>query len=374
MSDQRPDADPTEVLPAVDDQPTPPEATAADAHAAAPHAPAAASEAHAAASPHAPTAPPRVPRWRRPAVIVSAALALVLIVVGVVWTVWQNAADARDQAIRGTATGYLDAVARGDANAALGYLAQQPTSRELLTDDVLKASAQTAPLTDITVTAFQARTDGATVAVAYKLGGQDVAADLSLVGDRTSWKLVTGLSELQVTNTAGLTVNGATITQTVHPVFPGTYTAAPVIGQLALDGAPTVTIPAPTTPAATLQVTPRLSDAGVAESRAALKTAIEACVASKVSAPPDCPWRIDETGVQVTPDSLRYVLKNDPWSAWTPTLDLPTMSAKGVAHYTVEATANVTTADRSGDITVTLDRDTPVTIDLRVTPLKVAWV
>jgi hypothetical protein len=49
------------------------------------------------------------------------------------------------------------------------------------------------------------------------------------------------------------------------------------------------------------------------------------------------------------------------------------LTAKGVAHFTVVATANVSTPDRSGDLTATLDRDTPVTVDLSAQPLKVAW-
>lgn len=315
----------------------------------------------------------RLPRWRRPVVIVSGLLAALLIVVGVVWTIQGNA-EARDRAIRDTATGYLKAVADADSAAALRLLAQPPASRDLLTDEVLRASAQAAPLTDIVVTGLQPRSDSATVAVTYKLGGRDVATDLALVGDgRTSWRLGSGLGELMITNTAGLRVNGATIDQTVHPVFPGTYTATPTLEAIALDGEATVTVPSPTTVSATLQVSPRLSDAGLAQSREAARAALDTCVASTLSAPPGCPWQIDEAGVQVTPNSVRYALKNDPWAEFTPTLDLKTLTAKGVAHYTLTATANVTTPDRSGDLTATLDRDTPVTIDLTAQPLKVTW-
>lgn len=333
-------------------------------------------------SDHRPVAAPSVagppasslPRWRRPIVIASTLVALALIVAGTAWSVQRNAVESRDRAIRDTATNYLRAVAEGDSAAALELLAQPPATRDLLTDEVLKASAQAAPLTDIAVGGFVAGPDTATVSVTYRLGTQDVATDLALLGDgRTSWKLAPGLAELMVTNTAGLRVNGATIAQTVNPVFPGTYTATPSLEQISLDGGPTVTIPTPGAASATLEVTPRLSDAGVNQARDAARAAFDACLTSTVSAPPGCPWQIDETGVQVTPGSVRYVLKNDPWVGFTPTLDLATLTAKGIAHLTIDATANITAPDRSGDVTATIDRDTPVTVDLTAQPLKVTW-
>ena len=319
------------------------------------------------------TASARRPGWRRPAVIVSAVLALVLLAAGIALAVQRNAEGARDQAIRDTATGYLQAVADAVSRAALDRLATQPLSKDLLTDDVLRFSRDAGAITDIAIAGVVPRDASATVAVTYRLGGQDVSADLELVGGLTSWKVADGLSDLTVTNIVGVRVNGASVGQPVNPVFPGTYTATPSIEQVALDGTPTVTLPAATTPPATIDVTPRLSDAGLQQARDAARAALDACIASKVSAPPGCPWQIDETGVQIAPDSVTYTLKNDPWAGYAPTLDLATMSAKGVVHYTVDAAATITTADRSGEVTATLDRDTLVAVDLTTTPLAVTW-
>src|SRR5690606_4150814 len=66
----------------------------------------------------------------------------------------QAVADDAEQATgtpEDAVTAYLQAVADGDAEAALGYLESTPSTTELLTDEVLMASAQQAPLTDITV-------------------------------------------------------------------------------------------------------------------------------------------------------------------------------------------------------------------------------
>lgn len=320
------------------------------------------------------TGPAQQPLWRRPVVVVSAVVVVLAALVGTVLWSQANAQQAKEDAIRSTASGYLEAIAKGDADAALQRLSQQPANRDLLTDEVLKASMEAAPITDIAVTGFEARPDSATVAVTYKLGSESVSTDVDLVGDgRTNWKLASGLSELQVTNLKGLTVNGATVGQTVSPVFPGTYTAKPAIEQIALDGPTTVTIPAPNTPAATLEVTPKLSDTGIAQAREAAKAAFDTCLASKETAPPGCPWRMDDSDVQITPDSVRYTAKNDPWAEFTPALDVATMTAKGTAHYAFDASAHITMPDRSGEVSILIERDTPVTLDLTTQPMRVTW-
>lgn len=316
----------------------------------------------------------RTPAWRRPIVIAASLVALVLVAIGGFAVAQQNSIETRDRSIRETATNYLTAIADGQADAALALVSHPPASRELLTDDVLKASAAAAPLTEIAVTGFEAGPDSATVAVTYKLGAEPVTTHLTLEGDgHASWKVAGGLSELMVTNTAGLKVNGAQITRTVNPVFPGTYTASPSIDQIALDGAPTVTIPAPATTSATIEVTPKLSEAGLTQSREAAKAKYDGCLASTSSEPPGCPWRLDTTGVTV--ESVRYSGKNDPWATFTPTLDLATMTAKGTAHFTLDAatTATQTATGITGELSLTLDRDTPVTVDLSTQPLKVTF-
>ncbi len=321
-----------------------------------------------------PATPQRSPRWRRPVVLVSAVVALVLIVAGVVWTVQRNSAQARDEAITAVATGYLQAVAGSDAATALDLLAEAPKSHELLTDEVLRASAAEAALTDIVVTAVEARDQAATASVTYKLGEHDVAVDLALVGDgRTNWKLATGLSELMVTQTAGLRVNGVSISQTVHPVFPGSYTVTPAVPTLTIEGAPTVIIPAPGTAPATLTVMPVLGEQGLADVRAAARAAYDACLASKSSAPPGCPWQIDTSGVTIADDAVTYQATNDPWADFTPTVDLATLTASGTAHYEFTATAHISAPDREGEVTAKVSQDTPVTIDLASDPLKVTW-
>ena len=56
---------------------------------------------------------------------------------------WRSAAD--------TVKGYLEALARGDAESALAYSDDQPASKEFLTDDVLKKQIAKWPITNIRI-------------------------------------------------------------------------------------------------------------------------------------------------------------------------------------------------------------------------------
>ena len=68
--------------------------------------------------------------------------------------------------------GYLEALARGDADAALSYSSDQPASKEFLTDDVLKKQIDKWPISDIRILDDTATASMGTVHVAVKFGDQ----------------------------------------------------------------------------------------------------------------------------------------------------------------------------------------------------------
>lgn len=313
-------------------------------------------------------------RKRRMTWVVAAAVAVLVIVAGVGIYLNATAAAAREQAIRETASGYFTALAEADADRAASLLANTPEDRTLLTDEVLQASQAAAPIADVQVTTVAADERNATATVTYSLGERPVTVDLELDGDgRTGWRLVDGLSSLTVTTIEGLTVNGATLDSAANPVFPGTYTAASASPLVALDGTLTATIPAPDSDAATLEVSARLSDEGTARVLEVARASLDQCLASNEMAPPGCPWSLEAGGVTVTEGSIRYRLVNDPWLGFAPGLNAATMRAEGVVRVSVEATANATFQDRTGDVVLPFERDATVTVDLRRDPLTAAW-
>jgi hypothetical protein len=111
-----------------------------------------------------PPAPPQKPARRRfgkrTAALVTAAIAAVAIVAAIAIPRLidhggggGSSAPRQQEAARLAGQHYLEALARGDAAAALALSANAPATTQFVTDDVLKAQLAATPITDITATA-----------------------------------------------------------------------------------------------------------------------------------------------------------------------------------------------------------------------------
>ena len=70
-----------------------------------------------------------------PLVWIASAVLVLALMAGVAWFAVTTSRQNRENAMRGAAVGYLQAVAAGDAAGALAQLAEQPASTTLLTDE-----------------------------------------------------------------------------------------------------------------------------------------------------------------------------------------------------------------------------------------------
>jgi hypothetical protein len=222
--------------------------------------------------------------------VVAGAVALVAVVAVGVFFVWgkisgngETAAD-RQAAIEGAVRGYLEAVAEGDAVAALEYLAKPPDSTELLTDDVLAVSNKAAALTDIKVELSPSTGDQVEVAASYRLGGTQVDQTYTVTERDGSWAVVDGTATVDLSVSIGtlpLVVNGQPVPDASAVVlFPGSYTltVAGDPGAYITLGAPFLVTGSGDVKAPTITAT--LTDDGVAAFRQAVRTSLEVCVAS----------------------------------------------------------------------------------------------
>lgn len=311
---------------------------------------------------------------RRKIAMLGAGLLVVILIGVIVWFAVSTSVVARENAIKGTATAYLTAIAEADADGALNQLAERPANTVLLTRDVLEASQRTAPLADIEVTSVEQRDEQATANATYRIGDELIGTQLQLVGDgRTSWKIAGGTAVLTVPETRGLTVNGATLTEAANPVFPGTYTATPRSEYLSLDGETTAFIGNPAQEGAQIAVTPMLSDAGHEAVLTAVKTRFDECLAATVSRPADCPFGVSTEGVEIAPDSVRWTLTNDPWDGFTPTVDPSSLLASGAFYYEITGTATVTINDLTGEVSQPFAQHRDFEVDLTQSPAVVVW-
>ncbi len=311
---------------------------------------------------------------RRMISLIVAGLVVVALVVAVVWISIATATTNRTEAVRATASGYLTAIANADADAALDRLETRPASTELLTDGVLAASRDAAPLTDIVVGAITVTDQTATARVTYRLGTLPVDTELRLTGDgRSTWKIADGTADVRLNTVQSLTVNGTAPTQTVQEVFPGTYTAAATNARVALTGETSVVVADPARPTASLNVTHGLTEQGKADVLAVVKARLDSCLAATESLPADCPFGVNTEGAEVTPGSVRFTLANDPWAGFAPTLDPATPSVSGSIHLVINASATVTFEGRTGEVSRVLESDRGYLVDLTRDPLAVAW-
>lgn len=215
------------------------------------------------------------------ALLLVAILVVALLVVPAITRSSVTAADA--------VKAYLTAVSQGDAKTALGYLESVP-SKGLLTDEVLKESNRLAPISHISVAKGGEGKNSATVIASYRIGDKtmsSVAYEAYRIKD--SWKIANGVSPVSFQSLSGLdaTINGVpTGKLTDAYVFPGTYELALDSKYFSIDGDATFTIVSPEDAAALYTVKTALNDAGVAQFRSLVRSAVEACVAMKTLATP----------------------------------------------------------------------------------------
>lgn len=251
--------------------------------------------------------PPSAPRTNNRLIIaiIGAVVLVVVVVVVIAIAASGGSGSGSDDTPRAAAQGYLEALARGDAAAALDYGKDQPGSKDLLTDDVLKKQIAKMPITDIQILDDGSPIgDMAMVHVSARFGDQVSDARLTLHhGD--GWKLDTAtvkidLSMMGSTNKAlkEVTVFGKPADNPVY-VFPGWVDYAsgnanlevtaksPLLGDLNSYSNGYV--------GAGLEV--KLSTAGNDAIMSALKSDLAKCTASNLLAPPGCPLKVQPYGL-----------------------------------------------------------------------------
>ncbi len=245
--------------------------------------------------------PPGPPRHR--GLFWSAiALALAALVGGSAFAYVTYAATAGPD---GAVKGYFAALARGDAPAALGFgdLPSGPT--QLLTSSVLRAQRQVAPIRHVEIVSTDAAGDTATVRVEYTLdfadGPRPVSEAVPVLRRKGSWRLARTAANTQLRlQQAGdrATMMGGRVPGGHLLIFPG---AVPITFD-----SPYLRL-RPTTSSITLaaraqtELAAQLTDAGRGAVRAAVATALRACLAGSKSADPRCPLPAS----RAVPGSLR---------------------------------------------------------------------
>lgn len=186
--------------------------------------------------------------------------------------------------------GYLQAIADGDADAALEYVGSTGYSDDLLTDEVLARSLELGAIDDIDVgKASESESGVFVVPAAFTIGGEEVSREFEVrqseydgalsVQDGLITVSVSGFEEL------GLTANGVEITE--YPsAFPGTYEFAVGLDGFAVGGAAVHRLVTDEDADALYELKPTLDEARLGAFRDLVSTSLRECMAMTSLATP----------------------------------------------------------------------------------------
>ncbi len=209
----------------------------------------------------------------------------------------------------GAVRGYLQALAAGDADAALGFAATAPGDSTLLTDEMLQAAGAEAAITAIEVPDSADDVPRQQITVRYRQGDQTVSTSFEVVRRDSVWRLTRVAVPVDLTSLrlreVPLTINGIPVASSAPALFPGRYTVGAVADRYAVAD-PEFTVTAVTAPPQ-VPATRELSEAGRAEVAKAARAHLKACVKRRELNPAGCGFAIaDPEGTKLKESTMRW--------------------------------------------------------------------
>ena len=261
--------------------------------------------------------PSGAPKNRNSLYITFAAGCAVIVAVAIVLVITMAGGGGRGHAggqAGGTAgdavKGYLEALARGDAEAALSYSGDQPASKEFLTNEILKRQLAQWPITNIRILNDDSTTAGemgfGTVHVVANFGDKTSDANIHVKKEHGSWKITAAAIKVSPDPGASSGTNAAAKTMTLFGkpigdstvyVFPGFTDVGSTNPYLVVTTKPLLLDQLSMSGLGWLQPTFTLSDAGRDAANAQLVAAMANCQRSNLLAPPGCPIRLNPAGL-----------------------------------------------------------------------------
>ena len=180
------------------------------------------------------------------------------------------ASGQADQAV----TSYLEALAAGNATAALSLGKEQPNDKSFLTDAVLAESNKRAPITDIEVSPPDSEYDSS-IEASYKMGDQQVNETFTVQKQGDVYRLYDVTQDVNLegirSRTLPMQINGVGVTADRIDLFPGSYVLTTGNDYIAYGGGPMV-ITSPGDYPSAYDHRPAITEAGTKAVVAAAKT------------------------------------------------------------------------------------------------------
>ncbi|OBK27405.1 hypothetical protein A5634_23120 [Mycobacterium asiaticum] len=249
-----------------------------------------------------PPPPPPRPKWATPAgkgrkawwisIAVGGVVVLATVVVAAFGLFGSTGGDASPGDV---VRRYLQALAAGDAQAALSYSVQQPTSKQFLTDAVLKQQVAKWPISNISILDddASARQSGH-VHVSATFGAQTSDATLEVTPAAGGWKLKAAAVQLSTVGAAAktLTIFGKPLDSATY-VFPGWVEVGTTNSSVTVSATPPLLDGVSAAKAWPLALSFTLTEQGRSAVRDQLTVALAQCERSHLLAPPGCPLHLN---------------------------------------------------------------------------------
>jgi hypothetical protein len=188
--------------------------------------------------------------------------------------------------------GYLQALAAGDAVAALSYAADPAPTGPLLTNEVLVESGERAALTEIQVPAVDDQ-NATSVSATYTLGDSAVSESFDVVKVSDTWKLSRAVKDLDINFIVGgpvpVKINGVTVDQDSVAVLPGSYSFTTGLPYVGYGSKNVVLVKSPYVEADTYRIQSQLTNSGKKAVVSATKKSYKKCLDAHSLNPKNCP-------------------------------------------------------------------------------------
>jgi hypothetical protein len=207
-------------------------------------------------------------------------------------------------------TGYLQALATGDAKTAISYSAVPLKSGGTLSRSVLVASNKRAKLTEINVTPVTDE-NAASVDATYKLGSKSVSESFPVVKDASGgWKLSQVVADVSLGTAADagvpLRINGVTTKSDTVSLFPGSYVVTSGLKTVSYGSHNTLLVQRPSDLPSTSRLRLTMTTTGKKVARSAARKSYRSCLQAKATVPKDCPFALNPGDFKINNSTIKW--------------------------------------------------------------------
>ncbi|HEX7210283.1 MAG TPA: hypothetical protein VF241_05145 [Propionibacteriaceae bacterium] len=270
---------------------------------------------------------------------------------------------------------YLQALAAGDATAALSYSADPAPTGPLLTNEVLAESRNRTQLTGIDVPVVEDQ-NVKSVSATYTLGSSVVNESFDVVKVAGTWKLSRAVKDLDlafiVDGPVPVEINGVKVTEESVAVLPGSYVFTTGLPYVGFGSKNVVLVRSPYGDADTYNIQSQLTGAGKKAAISAAKKSFSKCLKAHSLTPKNCPQKF-KSKYSYNKSSITWrQAGKDPFRK--PSVTFSGTQARVQVPIDLKLSGSCSYQGRSGNCSGSLTGTSVAVIKVTTKPLKVKWL